>query len=153
MSKQEKMDSFFITIADDFAGLSHCVRVKVGAVIVKDGRIISTGYNGTPPGFENCDDHFAPMAHRDIVRMRLDYSNITRDQHAEFSKYEIHAEMNALSVAGATIYVSYSPCIDCAKAIIASGITRVVYDKPYDRSIEGLEFLKLCGIEVVHHGN
>jgi len=107
---------------------SKCVSKQVGAVIVKDGRILSTGYNGTPPGFTNCADHWD--------------GQYTKDHHEWSKTYEIHAEMNAIiwaaregiSINGATIYVTLEPCSDCSKNIIASGIKRIVYDKSYEHT-------------------
>jgi len=119
-------DRNFINIAHEIATASKCVSKNVGAVIVKNGRILSTGYNGTPTGYTNCCDHWDG-----------EYAK----EHHEWSKtYEIHAEMNAIiwaaregiSINGATIYVTLEPCSDCSKNIIASGIKRIVYDKSYE---------------------
>ena len=113
---------------------SYCQRRKVGALIVKDKMIISDGYNGTPSGFENvCEDD----------------NNVTKP-------YVLHAEANAItkiarsnnSSDGATMYVTASPCIECAKLIIQAGIKRVVYSEHY-RLEDGIELLKRAGIEVV----
>lgn len=121
-------DENFINIAQEIATASKCVSKQVGAVIVKDGRILSTGYNGTPAGFINCRDH---------------WSGEYTSEHHEWSKtYEIHSEMNAIiwaarkgiSVEGATIYVTLEPCSECSKNIIASGIKRIVYLKPYEHN-------------------
>ncbi|MDD2791014.1 MAG: deaminase [Sulfurimonas sp.] len=121
-------DTNFINIATEIAGASKCVSKQVGAVIVKDGRILSTGYNGTPAGYKNCCDHWDGK-----------YTN----EHHEWSKtYEIHAEMNAIiwaarkgiSIEGATIYVTLEPCSECSKNLIASGIKRIVYAKPYEHT-------------------
>ena len=121
-------DINFINIAHELSKASKCVSKQVGAVIVKDGRILSTGYNGTPAGFTNCCDH---------------WDNEYTPQHHEWSKtYEIHAEMNAIiwaaregiSINGATIYVTLEPCSDCSKNLIASGIRRIVYDKSYEHT-------------------
>ena len=121
-------DQNFINIAKEIASASKCVSKQVGAVIVKDGRILSTGYNGTPPGYTNCTDHWD--------------GEYTKDHHEWSKTYEIHAEMNAIiwaaregiSINGATIYVTLEPCSDCSKNIIASGITRIVYDKSYEHT-------------------
>ena len=121
-------DKNFINIAHELASASKCVSKQVGAVIVKNGRILSTGYNGTPAGFTNCCDHW-----------NGEYTS----EHHEWSKtYEIHAEMNAIiwaaregiSIKDATIYVTLEPCSDCSKNIIASGIKRIVYDKSYEHT-------------------
>jgi len=121
-------DQIFINIAKELATASKCVSKQVGAVIVKDGRVLSTGYNGTPAGFINCCDY---------------WDNKYTPEHHDWSKtYEIHAEMNAIiwaaregiSIKGATIYVTLEPCSECSKNIIASGIKRIVYDKPYEHT-------------------
>ena len=112
---------------------SYCVRRKVGALLVKEQMIISDGYNGTPSGFENvCEDE----------------NNVSKP-------YVLHAEANALtkvarsnnSSDGATLYVTASPCIECAKLIIHSGIKRVVYGEMY-RLTDGLDLLQRAGIEI-----
>jgi dCMP deaminase len=114
---------------------SYCERRKVGALIVKNKMIISDGYNGTPSGFENiCEDE----------------NNVTKP-------YVLHAEANAItkiarshnSSDGATLYITDSPCIECAKLIIQSGIKRVVYSKKY-RLDDGLNLLRKANIEVVY---
>jgi len=131
-------DRNFINIALEIARASKCVSKQVGAVIVKDGRILSTGYNGTPAGYTNCCDYWDG-----------EYTS----EHHEWSKtYEIHAEMNAIiwaaregiSIKGATIYVTLEPCSDCSKNIIASGIKRIVYDKSYEHTNSDIvtKFLK-----------
>lgn len=124
--KQIKLDSVFMNVAKEIAQLSHCERFKVGAVLVKDGNIISFGYNGTPTGMDNCCE-------RDNVTL----------------PYVIHGEVNAIlkaakngtSVDGATLYLTLSPCLDCSKLILQSGVKRVVYLTAY-RNLEGVEFLK-----------
>jgi len=121
-------DQNFINIAKEIASASKCVSKQVGAVIVKDGRILSTGYNGTPPGYTNCTDYWD--------------GQYTKDHHEWSKTYEIHAEMNAIiwaaregiSINGATIYVTLEPCSDCSKNVIASGIKRIVYDKSYEHT-------------------
>ena len=121
-------DKNFINIAKELASASKCVSKQVGAVIVKNGRILSTGYNGTPAGHTNCCDHWN--------------NEYTKDHHEWSKTYEIHAEMNALiwaaregiSINGATIYVTLEPCSECSKNLIASGIKRIVYEKSYEHT-------------------
>ena len=121
-------DKNFINIAAELSCASKCVSKQVGAVIVKDGRILSTGYNGTPAGYSNCSDHWE--------------GKYTKEHHEWSKTYEIHAEMNAIiwaarrgiSIEGATIYVTLEPCADCSKNIIASGIKRIVYAKEYEHN-------------------
>ncbi|MDD2357487.1 MAG: deaminase [Thiovulaceae bacterium] len=121
-------DTNFINIAFEIASASKCVSKQVGAVIVKDGRILSSGYNGTPAGFMNCKDHWN--------------GEYTKDHHEWSKTYEIHAEMNAIiwaarkgiSIEGATIYVTLEPCSECSKNLIASGIKRIIYAKAYEHT-------------------
>ena len=131
--KQFTLDKRYIRMASIWAENSYCTRRQVGALIVKDKMIISDGYNGTPSGFENiCEDN----------------NGVTKP-------YVLHAEANAItkiarsgnSSDGATMYVTASPCIECAKLIIQSGIKRVVYSEKY-RLEDGLELLKRANIEV-----
>ena len=133
-SKQSDLDKRYIRMASIWSENSYCQRRKVGALIVKDKMIISDGYNGTPSGFENvCEDD----------------NNVTKP-------YVLHAEANAItkiarsnnSSDGATMYVTASPRIECAKLIIQAGIKRVVYSEHY-RLEDGIELLKRAGIEVV----
>ena len=133
--KQFTLDKRYIRMASIWAENSYCTRRLVGALIVKDKMIISDGYNGTPSGFENiCEDN----------------NGVTKP-------YVLHAEANAItkiarsgnSSDGATMYVTASPCIECAKLIIQSGIKRVVYSEKY-RLEDGLELLKRANIEVVY---
>jgi dCMP deaminase len=119
-------DRNFINIAHEIATASKCVSKQVGAVIVRGGRILSTGYNGTPSGYINCCEHWDDA--------------YTREHHDWSKTYEIHSEMNAIiwaaregiSIKDATIYVTLEPCSECSKNIIASGIKRIVYDKSYE---------------------
>ena len=137
-------DINFINIATELATASKCVSKQVGAVIVKDGRILSTGYNGTPAGFTNCVDHWD--------------GEYTADHHEWSKTYEIHAEMNAIiwaarqgiSIANATIYVTLEPCSECSKNLIASGIKRIVYAKPYEHTHSDSisKFLKDNGVSI-----
>ena len=131
--KQNLLDRRYMRMAFIWSENSYCQRRKVGALLVKDKMIISDGYNGTPSGFENiCEDE----------------NNVTKP-------YVLHAEANAItkiarsnnSSEGATLYVTASPCIECAKLIIQAGIKRVVYSEKY-RLEDGLELLRKANIEV-----
>ncbi len=133
-NKQFVLDKRYLRMARIWAENSYCERRKVGALIVKDKMIISDGYNGTPSGFENvCEDE----------------NNITKP-------YVLHAEANAItkiarssnSSKDATLYVTASPCIECAKLIIQAGIKRVVYSQQY-RLDDGIKLLKRANIEVL----
>ena len=132
--KQSKLDSRYLRMARIWAENSYCTRRKVGALVVKNKMIISDGFNGTPSGFENiCEDE----------------NNVTKP-------YVLHAEANAItkiaqshnSSQGATLYVTASPCIECSKLIIQSGIKRVVYGETY-RLDDGLQLLRRAGIETI----
>ena len=137
MDKQQRRDYLYMRMARTWSENSYCVRRKVGALLVKNQMIISDGYNGTPSGFENvCEDE----------------NNVTKP-------YVLHAEANAITKLarssnnseGATIYITASPCIECAKLIIQAGIKRVVYGEKY-RLTDGIELLERAGIEVVYLG-
>ncbi|MBC8320799.1 MAG: dCMP deaminase family protein [Bacteroidetes bacterium] len=131
--KDKKFDSSYMKMALVWAENSYCVRRKVGALIVKDRMIISDGYNGTPAGFEN----------------------VCEDENGETKPYVLHAEANAItkvakshnSSLGATLYITDSPCMECAKLIIQAGISRVVFLNKY-RITDGLELLERAGIEL-----
>ncbi|MBQ7945985.1 MAG: dCMP deaminase family protein [Bacteroidales bacterium] len=133
MSKQSALDKRYMRMAMIWAENSYCTRRQVGAIMVKDQRIISDGYNGTPSGFEN----------------------ICEDENHKTKPYVLHAEANAISKVarshnssdGATIYVTACPCIECAKLIIQAGIKRVVYGEPYHID-DGLKLLERAGIQV-----
>lgn len=133
--KQEILDRRYMRMALIWAENSYCTRRQVGALIVKNKMIISDGYNGTPAGFEN----------------------VCEDEHGLTKPYVMHAEANAItkiarsnnSSEGATMYVTASPCIECAKLIIQSGIKRVAYAEKY-RLEDGLNLLKRAHIEVIY---
>ncbi len=133
--KQRQLDIRYLRMARIWSENSYCIRRQVGALIVKDKMIISDGYNGTPSGFENvCEDATTGRT----------------------KPYVLHAEANAItkvaksgnSSEGATLYVTASPCIECAKLIIQSGIRRVVYCDAY-HSDDGVALLERVGIEVI----
>ena len=155
-SKQSKLDKVFLNIAKEIANLSYCTRSKVGAVIVKDGNIISFGYNGMPKSMDNCCEDKMYMAYDAGGWIDVDTIEETwpfKDhlgQYRLITKSEvIHAESNAIikaaktgsAVDGSTLYLTLSPCLDCSKLILQSGIKRVVYLNEY-RSTEGIDFLK-----------
>lgn len=133
-NKQLRYDLVYMKMAHEWAKLSYCKRARVGTLIVKDGMIISDGFNGSPTGFDNeCEDC---------------------DNQTHW--YVLHSEANAIlkcakngvSCKGATIYLTHSPCKDCAKLIFQSGITRIVYGNKY-RDSDGVEFLTNCGLEIL----
>lgn len=154
MEKQRKLDETFMNIAKEVSKLSYCVRTKVGAVIVKGDNIISMGYNGMPSGMDNCceeKDYMPPATSawidnvEDIWTKRDDIGQYRLETKREV----LHAESNAILKAAktgvstneSTLYLTMSPCIDCSKLIIQSGIKRVVYLEEY-RDISGLAFIK-----------
>lgn len=133
MEKEKKFDRSYLEMAAVWAKNSYCRRRQVGAILVKDRMIISDGYNGTPSGFEN----------------------VCEDENGVTKPYVLHAEANAItkvakssnSSLGATLYVTASPCLECAKLIIQAGITRVVYSEEY-RITDGVDLLRRAGIQV-----
>ena len=133
--KKLLLDSRYLRMAKIWAENSYCERRKVGALLVKDKMIISDGFNGTPQGFEN----------------------VCEDENGTTKSYVLHAEANAItkvaqtsnSSRNATLYVTTSPCIECAKLTIQSGITRVVFSEVY-RLTDGIQLLKRAGIECVY---
>lgn len=135
VKKQERYDHAYLKMAQEWAKLSRCSRKQVGALIVKDGMIISDGYNGTPSGFPNACE----------------------DETGNTQWYVLHAEANAItkvarsnnSAQGSTLYITLSPCRECSKLILQAGIKRVVYMVGY-KDVSGLEFLAQAGIDVVH---
>ena len=131
--KVRKFDRRYLEMAAVWAKNSYCIRRQVGAILVKDRMIISDGYNGTPAGFEN----------------------VCEDENGVTKPYVLHAEANAItkvakssnSSDGATLYITDSPCMECAKLIIQAGIRRVVYAREY-RIVDGVDLLRRAGIEV-----
>ena len=136
--KQLLLDRRYLTMAAVWAENSYCKRRQVGALLVKNNMIISDGYNGTPAGFEN----------------------VCEDEEGKTKPYVLHAEANAItkvaksnnSSEGATLYVTSSPCLECAKLIIQAGIKRVVFTENY-RLEDGINLLKRAGITVVQVNN
>jgi len=150
--KQKFIDAY-MEVAKTFANLSSAKRLQVGAIVVKDDRIISIGYNGMPSGWDNvceeCCDGGGPIG------AGCYHDHCTGPK----TKPEVlHAESNAIaklakspeSGDGASIFITHSPCIDCAKLIYQSGITTVYYEESY-RSTQGIDFLNKSGVEVIHH--
>lgn len=135
--KQHNLDGRYIRMARIWAENSYCHRRQVGALVVKNKMIISDGYNGTPSGFEN----------------------VCEDENGLTKPYVLHAEANAITKLarsgnnseGSTLYVTASPCIECAKLIIQAGIKRVVYGEKY-RLDDGLRLLQRAGVETVYCG-
>lgn len=140
--KQKFIDAF-MDVAERFAQLSSATRLQVGAIVVKDDRIISIGYNGMPSGWDNCCEEW-------------DGEDEWGNTIWKSKKEVLHAETNAIaklarspeSGEGATIFITHAPCIDCAKLIYQSGISTVYYKNEY-RSTQGINFLESSGIKVI----
>ena len=125
---------------------STCIRIQTAAIIVKNNVIISVGYNGTPSGMIHCIDYFANQEIVDSYQHHL--WSIENELHGEMNAI-LSAGRNGISLIGSTMYSIYSPCINCAKAIVSSGITIVYYKIVYKRDEKGINFLKKCGIDVI----
>jgi dCMP deaminase len=123
--KQSRYDKAYLRLAKSWAVLSHCTRKQVGAIIVKDSIIISDGYNGTPAGFDNCCEN----------------------EHAEANAI-LKVARSTNNCKGATLYLTHSPCKDCSKLVLQSGITRLVYQEAY-KDTSGIDFLMSAGLEVL----
>ena len=145
-----KWDKRFMEMAELVSTWSSCYRTgrQVGAVIVKNKRILTTGYNGAPSGVKSCVEKGVCMR---------DEMGVASGTRAELC-YAVHAEQNAIcqaaklgiSVEGATIYVTHQPCVICAKMIVNSGITRIMYKHPYPDEFS-LKSLEEAGIELIHY--
>lgn len=152
---QQELDTYYIKVAQICSENSKVNKLKVGAIIVKDQQIISDGFNGTPSGFDNqCEDE---------KHKKLDRCSLCSQEHCEgcdnielLTRPEVmHAESNAITkcakygkaTLGSTIYITHTPCIECAKLIIQAGIKRVVY-KNFYKSLAGVEILRKSGIIV-----
>ena len=145
-----KFRDAFMKTAETFAELSSAIRLHVGAVIVKDDRIISIGYNGMPSGWDNnCED----IVNVNPSDSRYDYNHFTKE--LKTKPEVLHAETNAIaklaksteSGLGATLFVTHAPCLDCAKLVYQSGINSVYYRNTY-RNEDGLRFLEKAGVTV-----
>ena len=164
--KQLELDKKYIRMARIWAENSYCTRRKVGALIVKDKMIISDGYNGTPSGFENEGEivecsckwiHGCAKTGESPAEVKsVEHCNGCTYATLTTKPYVLHAEANAITKVaksanncdGSTLYVTASPCIECAKLIIQAGIKRVVYSDSY-RLEEGLDLLRRVGIECI----
>ncbi|MFN2114115.1 MAG: deoxycytidylate deaminase [Anaerolineae bacterium] len=130
-------DTYFMDIARAVASRSTCDRATVGAVLVRDKRILTTGFNGSPSGQEHCDD----------VGHLLVNGHCVRTIHAELNAI-IQAALHGISLRGATCYVTHFPCHGCAKALANSGLARLVYGEPYRIDANALDVLTSANVEI-----
>lgn len=137
-------DEYFIEIVNVIKKRSTCCRRQVGALIVKDKKILSTGYNGSPTGLKHCEEVGCLRDELGIPSGQR--HELCRGLHAEQNAI-VHAAHSGVSIAGSTIYVTNQPCILCAKMIINAGIVRIVYEKGYPDEL-AMELLKEAGVEI-----
>lgn len=147
MINKPSFNTIFMNLATELASRSHCVRAHVGAVLTKDTRIISIGYNGPPAGTHNCDEEWPEHG-----CARDSKGSCSLALHAEQNAI-IYASKNGSTVEGCTLYTTLSPCIACARLILSSGIELVYYSKSYAAykglaSDEGVDFLRKFGVVV-----
>lgn len=148
MTQKPSFDTIFMNLACDLAKRSHCVKAQVGAVLAKETRIISIGYNGPPAGTHNCDEEWpetgCPRDARGSCSLAL---------HAEENAI-LYAVKNGADLHGSTLYLTLSPCLPCARIIFSSGVKKVFYKNSYATykglpSDEGVDFLNKFGVEAV----
>ena len=130
-------DEYFMNIASTVATRSTCDRAFVGAVLVRDKRILTTGFNGSPAGLPHCDD---------AGHLMID-GHCVRTTHAEANAI-IQAALHGISTKGATCYVTHFPCLSCTKMLINAGITHIIYKEAYRIDINAEDFLRTAGVEV-----
>lgn len=135
-------DSYFMKIASAVSERSTCDRAAVGCVLVREKRILTTGFNGSPSGQPHCDE---------VGHLMVD-GHCVRTIHAEMNAI-IQAALHGVSTRGATCYVTHFPCINCTKALINAGIVRLVYSVAYRQDENALEFLRVAGVEIVQKEN
>ncbi len=138
LRERPSWDEYFMAIAFAVAGRSTCDRAHVGAVLVRDKRILTTGYNGAPAGLPHCDD---------IGHLMID-GHCVRTLHAEQNAI-IQGALHGVSIQDATAYVTHQPCLTCAKMLINSGITRIVYAGNYPDE-HSRAFLTMAGVDLIH---
>jgi dCMP deaminase len=148
--KKPSFDDIYMELAENLAKRSHCVKAQVGAVLTKDTRIVSLGYNGPPAGTHNCDEVWpeegCPRDSKGSCSLAL---------HAEQNAI-LYASKNNVSIEGSTLYVTLSPCIACARVIFTTGIRKIYYLNSYAdfkglKSDEGVDFLLKFGVEVIRY--
>ncbi len=145
--KKPSFDEIYMELAQNLAQRSHCVKAQVGAVLTKDTRIVSLGYNGPPAGTHNCDIEWPG-----IGCPRDSKGSCSLALHAEQNAI-LYASKNNVSIEGATLYVTLSPCISCARVIFTMGIRKVIFLNSYASykgllTDEGVDFLRKFGVDV-----
>jgi dCMP deaminase len=148
MKIRPSFDEIYMELAEKLATRSHCVKAQVGAVLTKDTRIISLGYNGPPAGTYNCDTEWP-----DTGCPRDSKGSCSLALHAEQNAI-LYAAKNNVSMQGATLYITLSPCIACARVIFTTGIKKVFFKNSYAQykglpTDEGVDFLERFGVEVI----
>ncbi len=150
MKKKPSFEDIYMDLAESLAVRSHCVKAQVGAVLTKDTRIISLGYNGPPAGTHNCDEVWpeegCPRDSKGSCSLAL---------HAEQNAI-LYASKNGVTIDGSTLFVTLSPCIACARVIYSVGIKKVFFERSYAQfkgipNDEGVDFLRKFGVEVVQY--
>jgi dCMP deaminase len=157
---KQRLKQAYMKTAEIFAELSHARRLHVGAIVVKDDRIISIGYNGMPAGWDNDCENTVFVVHEEVMGTDMVSLGYTQTDNGNWVKLKskpevLHAETNAIaklaksteSGDGAVLFVTHSPCLDCAKLIFQSGICSVFYRDSY-RNTDGVSFLKRSGVTV-----
>jgi dCMP deaminase len=148
--QKPSFNDIYMDLAEKLALRSHCVKAQVGAVLTKDTRIISLGYNGPPAGTHNCD-----LEWPEVGCARDSKGSCSLALHAEQNAI-LYAAKNNVSMADATLYVTLSPCISCARVIYTTGIKKVFFKDSYAKfkgipSDEGVDFLRRFGVEVIEY--
>lgn len=148
--QKQAFNDIYMNLASDLATRSHCVRAHVGAVLTKDTRIISIGYNGPPAGTHNCDEEWPEQG-----CARDSKGSCSLALHAEENAI-LYAVKNGSKIEGSTLYTTLSPCIACARLMLSSGIKMVYFKDSYAaykglESDEGVDFLIRFGVEVIQH--
>lgn len=136
-SRLRDLDTYFMNIAFATAERSTCTRAQVGALLVQDGRIIATGYNGSPSGAEHCTD----------IGCRLENGHCVATVHAEENAI-LSAARHGIKVESASVYCTHKPCLNCTKSLINAGVREFVYSKPYDAGQIASHFIKKAGVTV-----
>jgi dCMP deaminase len=142
-------DEYFMDITSRVAGRSTCLRRHTGALLVKDKRILATGYNGVPAGLAHCEEVGCLREQRGIASGS--HHELCRGIHAEQNAV-IQAARHGIPIDGATVYSTHQPCVLCAKILINAGAVRIVYRDPYPDQL-ATDMLAEAGIETVHFGN